>query len=271
MRPTAAEYASIMVVALSLVSPAALDAQQDTTRISVRGVVGDASAGTPLKGAVASVPELRIRTLTDDQGRFVLKDVPGGNYLWRFQMLGYADWEEEMEVRDGEFLRVGLLPRPIVLENITVTVDRLERRRRTVGHSVVVVSPDEISRAAAGSAYDLVRSRSPVPFRECPPQRIASPLAPLGNQSGRMGGARDPWADLFSSECVYTRGRTIRPALFIDEELTPSPLEMLSAYTADEIHTVEYYSNGTHIRVYTRYFVGSGRRLLPINAAFGRF
>lgn len=270
MRPTAPVYASIMVVALSLVSPTALGAQQDTTRISVRGVVGDASAGTPLQGAVASVPELRIRTLTDDQGRFLLEDVPGGNYVWRFQMLGYADWEEEIEVQNGEFLRVGLLPRPIVLENITVTVDRLERRRKTVAHSVVVVSREEISRAAAGSAYDLVRSRSPVPFRECPPPRIASPLEPLGNESGRMG-ARDAWADLFSSECVYSRGRTIRPALFIDEEMTPSPLEMLSAYSADEIHTVEYYSYGTHIRVYTRYFVASGRRLLPINFSFRRF
>jgi hypothetical protein len=59
--------------------------------------------------------------------------------------------------------------------------------------------------------------------------------------------------------------------VFVDEEMTPSSLDMPSAYTADEIHTVEYYEWGTHIRVYTTYFVASGRPLLPAAAAFRRF
>lgn len=75
----------------------------------------------------------------------------------------------------------------------------------------------------------------------------------------------------FGSQCVYFRGRNVRPAVFLDEELTPTSLDMLGSYTADEIHTVEYYHYGTHIRVYTTYFVASGRRFLPIGAAFRRF
>jgi hypothetical protein len=219
-------------------------------RITVRGVVGDGSAGIPMRGAVASIPELRKRTLTDDEGRFVLEDVPRGNYIWRFQMLGYADWEEEMEVGDGEFLRVGLMPRPIVLENITVAVDRLEQRRKAVPYSVFVLPREEIDRAAAASAFDLVRSRSPLALRDCPP---TDTIDMLGNQ------------------CVYYRGRNVRPVLYLDEEMTPTSLDMLASYAADEIHTVEYYQNGTHIRVYTRYFVASGRPILPVPAAFRRF
>lgn len=258
MRVASSRIASILMIGMLLLFPLDLRGQQDSTRIVVVGVVGDAGAGTPLQGAVASIPELKLRTLTDDRGRFLLKDVPPGTYLWRFQMLGYADWEEEMEVRGGDFLRVGLLPRPIVLENITVAVDRLARRRKAVPYSVVVLTNEQIDRTAAGSAFELIWSRSPVSLRECP--------LPLSNEVSGGG-----TADLFSSVCVYYRGRNVRPAVYVDEEITPTTLDMLSAYAAHEIHSVEYYQNATHIRVYTKYFIGSGKAILPIGLAFRRY
>lgn len=256
---------------LPLSSGTAALAQQDSTRISVSGVVGDASLGTPLEGAVVSIPELRIRALTDEHGRFLLRGVPRGQYLWHFHMLGYADWEEEMEAHDEEFLRVGLLPQPIALENIIVTVDRLERRRKTAPYSVVVLSPEDISTAIASSAGELITRRSPVPFRPCPPARSATGVSPLGNESGVSPPSGDPMAHVLVGQCVYWRGRVRPPRIFLDEELTPTPLDILMAYGPNEIHTVEYYDFGTHIRVYTKRFVASGRPLLPSGVVFRRF
>jgi hypothetical protein len=255
---------------LPLLWTPALVAQQDTG-MSVSGVVGDASVGTPLAGAVVSIPELRIRALTDELGRFLLRDVPRGHHLWRFQMLGYADWEEEMETQDQEFLRVGLLPQPIVLENITVTADRLERRRKTAPYSVVVLSPDDIRSAIASSAAELITRRSPVPFRPCPPARTATALSPLGNGSGASRPLGNAMAHVLMGSCLYWRGRVIPPEIYVDEELTPSSLDMLSTYAPDEIYTVEYYNFSTHIRVYTRHFIASGKPLLPSAAVFNRF
>ena len=269
---------------LPLLWAPALLAQHDSTGISVSGVVGDASAGAPLEGAVVSIPELRIRTVTDEHGRFLLRGVPRGQHLWRFQMLGYAAWEEEMEAQDQEFLRVGLLPQPILLENITVTADRLEQRRKAAPYSVVVLSPDDIHSAIASSAAELITRRSPVPFRPCPPARTATAVSPLvmGNASGgtpARGGREaprsrplgNPLAHVLVGNCVYSRGRVIPPTIYLDEEFTPTSLDMLATYAPDEIYTVEYYSFGTHIRVYTTQFIESGRPLLPSAAVFRRF
>lgn len=246
-------------------------AQQDRTGMSVSGVVGNASLGTPLEGALVSIPELRIRTVTDEHGRFLLRGVPRGQHLWRFQMLGYADWEEEMETQDQEFLRVGLLPQPIALENITVTADRLERRRKAAPYSAVVLSPDDIRSAIASSAAELITRRSPVPFRSCPPARTATAVSPLGNESGGSRPLGNPMAHVLVGNCVYWRGRVVPPEIYLDEEVTATSLDILAAYAPDEIYTVEYYNFGTHIRVYTRHFIESGRPLLPSAAVFKRF
>ena len=54
------------------------------------GRVGDAETHEPLSDAIVELPSLGIHTISDDQGRFQIEDVPPGQYLVQAQRLGYG-------------------------------------------------------------------------------------------------------------------------------------------------------------------------------------
>jgi hypothetical protein len=223
---------------------APLGAQTDTSKIAVTGIVGDAQAGTPLAGALVTIPDLGIRTLTDSAGRFVLLDVPRGDHNWLFRMIGYADWQEEMAVEHMEHLRIGLLARPIALKNITVTVDRLRTRRNRIATTVHAISDRDILSAAGTNAADVVRSRIPYPVIACHDDDVAPGL------------------------CIRVRGSVVRARVVLDE--IPASYDVLYTFALHDIAMIEFYGGQQpQVRVYTRDFMARGLPLVPV-ALMGR-
>lgn len=241
-------------LAALLTAPAAAVSQvADPDSVDVTGVVGDVATGRPISTALVELPELDRRTITTTDGRFVFLDVPAGPGLIRVEALGYVTWEEETELRHLDLLRIGLLPQPIVLENIRVLADRLERRRKAAAVSVYALDRREMLRSGSGTAASLVRSRMPNITRSC---------------TGLTGGSMyvRPETDLSSaadplSLCIMSRGRLFRPNVFIDD--VSVPFAMLWAYNTAELYAVEIYSGGRTIRVYTTWYLESGRTLRP--------
>lgn len=223
-------------------SASSLTAQRPDTLVSISGVVGDATSGRPVAGAAVRIPDIRQHTLTDEDGHFQISGIPPGTHEWSFKALGYSAWNETMAVEDGEFLRIGLLPQPVVLKNIEVTVDRLQRRKSS-GVSVHAVTGAALRSIVAATAADAVRSRVPYTQARCP---------------AREG---SPGADASLELCVRARGVLVRPRIYLDDKLAPRSIEALDAVSPSEIHTIEYYGGGTLIRVYTNHFVASGRAI----------
>jgi hypothetical protein len=238
----------LMVTALALAPVPGVAQQPDS--IVVTGVVGDAETGRPIAGALVELPELDRRTLTDAHGRFIFLGLPSGPHRLKVGTLGYASWEEETAMEHLDMLRIGLLPQPIALENIRVTADRLERRRKATGVSVVAVDRDELLTTAAANVTEVLGLRSPYPQIPC---GASSGLMPAGDLSGGPG-------DL-QSFCIRWRGRVVAPEIFLDE--LPATFIELWSYQPAEIYAVEYYRGGREIRVYTNRFVEQGRPLRP--------
>jgi hypothetical protein len=197
---------------LLLGAPECLAAQTDTSRIAVTGVVGDAQTGMPLAGALVTIPDRGIRTLTDSVGQFVLMDVPHGDHSWLFRMIGYADWQEEMAVEHMEHLRIGLLPQPIALRNINVTVDRLRVRRNRIASTVHAISGRDILSVAGTNAADVVRSRVPYQVIACHDDDVAPGL------------------------CIRARGRVVRAEVVLDE--IPASYDILYSLALHDIAMV---------------------------------
>ena len=223
-------------------------------------IIGDAQTGLPLHGALVSIPELEVRTLTDENGRFVLFGIPRGEHHWVFRMLGYADWEQDLELDNLEHIRVGLLVRPIVLENITVTADRLAQRRKAMAVSVRALTWDEINATVATNVAEVITRRSPVPFRTCPqnaPQSVGRDVTDSPySAEGVIGSAAEEM-------CVLWRGSLVRPTIYLDNQTFPTPIDVLTTFAPEEIHTIEFYDFGVNVRVYTVAFIQSGKPLLP--------
>lgn len=265
------------VVLLMLAAPGSAVLGQDSSFVRVTGVVGDAQTGKAVANALVAIPDVGIRVLADENGRFHFDRLPPGSRTWLFQALGYADWSEEMSVEDGEHLRVGLLPQPVALETIVATASRLAERRKGAGLSVRAVPWEEIQSTAATNVAQVVADRSPHPAVNCPPASSGSPPEAVAanphpsrvtprHERAPLGGA-DGGAGL----CLRWRGKIISPQIYLDEQPTPVPIGVLYQFMPHEIHTIEYYQHparGTIIRIYTLEFMRSGKPLLPSSSLF---
>jgi hypothetical protein len=212
--------------------------------ITVGGEVLDANTGQPVPNVVITLPALGRRALTDAQGRFTLNGIRSGTQKWVVSALGYARWEEEVDANEnGAMFTVRILPRPEVLEGITVVADRFQVRRAAEAQSVRVVSRDEILTTAAPSAFDVVATRSGIRPMVC---------ATGGNEFN----------------CATVRGRTVKPGVFIDDVYSPAGLEALRTIAPEELFLIETYGGGRAVRVYTTWYVEKmsqfGNRLPPL-------
>jgi len=212
--------------------------------ISVSGEVLDAVTGSPIRDVVITLPGLGRKVATDAQGRFALQNIWPGTQKWVVSGLGYARWEEDVEAtEDGAVFTVRILPRPEMLQEITVVADRFKVRRAAEARSVRVVERKDILGSAGPSAFEVVAHRAGVRPMVCP------------------SGGND-------YNCTTVRGRTVQPSVFIDDVRNPGGLEALRSLIPEELYLVESYAGGRAVRVYTNWYVEKmsqmGTRLPPL-------
>ncbi len=239
--PRSRSWQAVLATAALAMAPAAVGAQRTipADTIEVAGVVVDIQSGTAIPGALVSLPELGRTTVTNDDGRFLLRGLPASEQLWRIRMLGYATWEERTRVADLDMLTIGLLPQPVKLERIRVTARRLEERRRLAPVTVKAIEREELVRVGASDALTAARWRSPylpVPCDTALPWKL----------------------------CLRYRGNVVKPAVFLDDRRVPE--EMLFGVQPAELYAIEFYGGPVRpqIRAYTIDFVEKGKRLRPL-------
>jgi len=107
--------------------------------------------GSPVEGALASVPGAPADALADTAGRFVLTDLPSGSQMLFVRRIGYGFSVTPVELRNRDTTRVSLVLRVVtILDAIRVTatrwvraeIDELERRLRNGSSSRVVTADD---------------------------------------------------------------------------------------------------------------------------------
>jgi TonB-linked SusC/RagA family outer membrane protein len=132
--------------------PGAVFAQATGT---VQGTAVDATTGQPLSGVQVTIVGTGIGGVTNDQGRYLLLNVPVGERVVRAEMIGYAEVEHPVFVRSGatSTLPFSLTQTAVTLQrlNVVVTALGLERQERTLTTSVQQVTGDQISRVPDGN------------------------------------------------------------------------------------------------------------------------
>jgi len=197
----------------------------------------------------------------------VIRGVPGGEQTWVIAHLGYATWEQPFEAQNLDQLTIRLMPRPLALERITVTVNRLEQRRNAAPVAVHTLSRDEVVSSVSSVAAELVRDRSPWIVTGCP-ANLGATVYPHRDGPPNESTLHDPGQPMWvpTELCVRFRGRALTPRLCLDDR--PITMVELTAYAADEIYAVEYYgSYPPQVRLYTTRFLERGKRVMPF--AFG--
>ena len=201
------------------------------------GIVVDRTNEEPLSTALVSVAATEWASLTTESGRFQLCGIRAGKHLITVERLGYQTLYGRVDAAaPAAPVLLNMAPDPILLEGLEIVTDRFERRRRATAYSVRAFAREDIASSPYWTAADFVASRGMVSPTPCD------------------GG---DW-------CVWSRGRSVKPTVYLDEMPLFGGWRELQMVPTSQLHMIEVYRRGTHIRAYTHHFMEPGRTNSPL-------
>ena len=230
---------------------------QSDAPVTFAGKVIDTYRGDPVEGAVLRFTQTlrrdgtRIIGVTDAEGRFSIAGVPPGPSRVSVARIGYADLFQVLDIQDGQFVEVVLIPKPVVLEGIEVYVDRLETRLRELPYITSTFGEAQLKAAPDLNVANYLHSQPGFEFVPCFEDRSGTSI--FGQRL----------------DCIRTRGTMPqRPRIFIDDAPAFGGVEELTTMPTTQIYRVEVIRGCGQIRVYTNTYVEGTivqpRPLLPI-------
>jgi len=172
LSPVSSYPFGLLLAVLALLTPATLDAQSNAVQGTIRGRVVDETTSQPIPDVHIQFIDGRTRTqnsaVSDEDGNFVLSEVPVGYFRLRAERLGYARTiTPYWRIESGEVLTVTvrLHPDAVLLAPLEITArsrsrspvlaNFYQRAERRVGG--VFITREEIERSNAGRVTDLLR------------------------------------------------------------------------------------------------------------------
>lgn len=147
----------LTLVALAAITlPTSVMAQVGT----LVGTVVDRGTGEELPGATVFIEQLNRGTATGIDGRFVLADLPTGEYLVRFAYVGYESVRQNVVIFEGENEITLQLRRDILgLEEVVVTGYGVTTKREVTG-AIASVAAREIQDVPLQNPESLLQGRA---------------------------------------------------------------------------------------------------------------
>jgi TonB-dependent SusC/RagA subfamily outer membrane receptor len=153
---------ALALATLGFVSTAGgLEAQETGT---ITGRVIDAQSMQPLASAQVAIPGLGIGVLTQQNGRFILLNVPAGTQTVTVQRIGYRTLSETVPVVAGASVNrdFNLSQEALSLDEVIVTGTPGGTQRRAIGNAVVRLDAAEVAEVRpVGNISDILQGRTP--------------------------------------------------------------------------------------------------------------
>jgi TonB-linked SusC/RagA family outer membrane protein len=149
-----------LVAALLLVVPN-LGAQQGGT---VTGRVVDSQTGEPVPAVQVFISTLDLGGLTQQNGRYLLQNVPAGTHTVTVARIGFRSIENQITVGGGQTVEqnFAMAEEALALDEIIVTGTAGGTQRRALGNSIEVLRASAITDLApVTSMQDLMSARTP--------------------------------------------------------------------------------------------------------------
>lgn len=129
---------------------------------TVEGVIVDNETAEPLVGANIMIAGTTIGAASDMEGNFIITNVPPGSHTVEARFLGYRTSRTHIVVQEGETVEITirLVSSALQLDEILVTGQTREVRRREIGASIATIRTEELQMAPIQSMSQLLQARA---------------------------------------------------------------------------------------------------------------
>ncbi len=127
---------------------------------SLRGIIKDSQTDVPLEGAHIQLINSSLGTVSDKNGKFLIKNFPIGKHFIRISAVGYTSVEKLTDHEALELL-VTLEPSTLLLNHtVTITAQRNEQRSFNVSQSVTTLDQEEFIKKSSRSTPEALMNES---------------------------------------------------------------------------------------------------------------
>lgn len=123
----------------------------------VRGKVIDASTHNPLSGATIYITDLKAYTTTNNQGEFILRNIPSkGKFLLEVRFVGYKTHSEAIDLSGQSNLIISLYPSIIESAEVVITGSPFSSKNKTNSLSVVTIAKTNLLQSGGSNLVDAI-------------------------------------------------------------------------------------------------------------------
>lgn len=188
----------------------------------VRGFVYEKASDAPIPFANITLEGTSIGAVANDEGYFLLNEVPTGEYTIKVSFVGFQQVERQIEVTRGRIISETfyLEQSSEVLESVEVSAERQARETKVLT-GVVSLDPKEISQFSVGGDADIIKALQVLPG-----------VVTTGDQGGQL----------------YIRGGApIQNLILLDGMVVYNPFHSIgffSVFDSDIIRSADVYTGG---------------------------
>ena len=134
------------------------------TLLNINGFVRDNATGEPISYANVFLSNTSIGAATNSDGYFVMSDIPIGKYEINISMIGYAVYKEEVDLSQGQSIRLNIRLKEEAIQGteVLVTAER-QKFERSMESSQIALDLREINSAPAFVEPDVFRTLQMLP------------------------------------------------------------------------------------------------------------
>ncbi len=128
---------------------------------NIAGTVRSQGTTELLSEVVIQAVGTSVSGLTNNDGRFVLLNVPAGTHTVTATLIGYGQASQEVTVTAGgtAVADFTLQTRAVELEGVVVTGTAIAAQRREIGNSIELITAEEISSSGVTTVDEILRGK----------------------------------------------------------------------------------------------------------------
>ena len=142
--------------------------ERRAARARIAGRVTDEASGRPIGGVYVSLEGTNFSTRSNDEGQYVLRDVPAGTYFLTARIIGYTRSRAEVTLREDATVGHDFALRQTAnkLNTVVVTGALVETQLKAMPIDMTVITAEQIAERNITNVEQLMRGSIPGVFIE---------------------------------------------------------------------------------------------------------